>query len=130
MEGMEGGVAWLMSKLLYLFPSALYLFAAANEEISGVAAGVLIMLWIIGLALFVFWLWMLIDCARRDFDKKTMWLVILLLLGGIGAIAYFFAVKKKAGKPAVAQTPTTQWRCDVVSFCVGFTIISLIFSAD
>lgn len=92
-----------MSKLIFLFPAAFY-FLAASDDIStgGAFFGFLMVFWIIGLALSVLWLWMLIDCARRDFDKKTMWLVIMVLFPWIGPIVYFFAVKRKAVKPAAA----------------------------
>jgi len=47
------------------------------------------------LLLFVFWLWMLIDCAKREFDDKLLWIILLIFLGLIGAILYFFIVKRK-----------------------------------
>jgi len=79
---------------------------------TGLGVG-LIILWIIfmlvGLALFVLWLWMLIDCVKRPFDKKTMWIVLIIILGWIGAIAYFFVVKRKklgeGGGTPPAKTP-------------------------
>ena len=42
-----------------------------------------------------FWLWMLIDCARRQFEDKTMWILLILFFNVIGAILYFFTVRKK-----------------------------------
>ncbi len=81
---------------------------------TGIGVGLMI-LWIIfmlvGLALFVLWLWMLIDCVKRPFDKKTMWIVLIIILGWIGAIAYFFVVKRKkvgeggGGAPPAQTTP-------------------------
>lgn len=47
------------------------------------------------LLLFAFWLWMLIDAAKRDFDDKAVWIVLLIFLNGIGAILYYFIIKRR-----------------------------------
>ena len=46
--------------------------------------------------LFVFWIKMIIDCAKRDFkaeNEKVVWILVIVLLGFLGAIVYYFAVK-------------------------------------
>jgi prolipoprotein diacylglyceryltransferase len=43
----------------------------------------------------VFWLWMLIDCLKRDFDKRIAWVLILIFLGILGALLYYFMIKRK-----------------------------------
>lgn len=53
------------------------------------------------IALFVFWIWMIVDCAERDFkkkDDKIVWLLVVILVQIIGAIIYYFAVKRKNKK--------------------------------
>jgi hypothetical protein len=66
---------------------------------------------VIGLALFIFWIFMLIDCIKRTNWKKesdkNLWLIVLIVglvvgLGPIAAIVYYFAVKRQldAKKPA------------------------------
>lgn len=58
----------------------------------------------IGILLFVFWLWMLIDCLKRDFKgnyDKIVWVLVLIFLHILGALIYYFVVKipdKKAVK--------------------------------
>ena len=45
----------------------------------------------------IFWIMMIVDVARRDFrndNDKTTWLLIVLLTGVIGAIIYYFEIKK------------------------------------
>ncbi len=42
-----------------------------------------------------FWLWMLIDCAKRQFEDKTMWILLIIFFNIIGAILYFFTIRKK-----------------------------------
>ena len=66
---------------------------------------------IIGIALFIFWLIMLIDAFKRtnweDENQKNLWLILLIVsifvsLWGLSAILYYFIVKraldKKPGK--------------------------------
>lgn len=55
---------------------------------------------ILSLAGLVFDIIMIIDCLNREFENRTLWLVILIGGGLIGlglmvSIAYFFVVKKK-----------------------------------
>ena len=52
----------------------------------------------LGIGLFIFWIVMLIDCAKRKFkleNDKIMWILIIIFLGWLGAIIYYFVVKRK-----------------------------------
>ena len=61
--------------------------------------------WFIGLGLialiaaaflFVFWVWILIDCLKRDFKKdieKIAWVLVIIFLQLLGAVIYYFVVK-------------------------------------
>jgi magnesium-transporting ATPase (P-type) len=49
---------------------------------------------IIGLALFVFWLAMLIHAIGKKIKLKALWIIILLVFGILGAVVYYFAVKR------------------------------------
>ncbi|MBN1915698.1 PLDc N-terminal domain-containing protein [Candidatus Dojkabacteria bacterium] len=59
---------------------------------------------ILGIAGMVLWLVMLIDLAKREDqnfpdkgeNQKTLWLLIVILGGAIGALVYYFLVYKKA----------------------------------
>jgi len=58
---------------------------------------------VIGALLFAFWVWMIIDCAKRNFKKdmdKAVWILVIALLSVLGAAIYYFAVKinDKKGK--------------------------------
>ena len=53
----------------------------------------------LGILSFIFWLWMLIDCAKRDFFKpndKIVWVLIIVFIQIIGAIIYYFIIKRKS----------------------------------
>jgi len=86
--------------------------AANNDYGSTAAASIgigLIIFWLIfmliSILFFAFWIWMLVDCVKRDFDQKVLWIILILVLGWIGAIAYYFVVRRKNGK-ASEITPT------------------------
>ena len=54
------------------------------------------LMFIIGILVFLFWLWMIVDCARRDFRnniEKVVWLVVIALGSWIGALVYFIVVR-------------------------------------
>ncbi len=50
----------------------------------------------------VFWLWMLIDCLKRPDDKfkiggkdaKLIWVLVIIFIGIIGALIYYFLIKR------------------------------------
>lgn len=77
------------------------------------------LIFIIFLALFIFWVLMLVDVIKRDEadfpgstgSSKTMWLIILLVSWLIGfywlaAVIYYFVVKRKAaGMPKAPASP-------------------------
>ncbi|MEM3154539.1 MAG: PLDc N-terminal domain-containing protein [Candidatus Woesearchaeota archaeon] len=47
---------------------------------------------------FVFWILMIIDCAKRrglTGGERIAWILVLVFLGVIGAAVYYFAVKRK-----------------------------------
>lgn len=53
---------------------------------------------LLALAGFAFWIWMLIDCAnskRLDSNDRLIWILIIIFLGLLGAILYFFIKKDK-----------------------------------
>lgn len=51
---------------------------------------------VIGILLFVFWIVMLIDCAKRNFKRdsdKVVWILVIIFLNLLGASIYYFVVK-------------------------------------
>jgi len=56
---------------------------------------IIVILLVLGL---IFWIAMIIDCAKRNFKKdaeKIVWILVLIFLGVLGAIIYYFVVKRK-----------------------------------
>ena len=51
---------------------------------------------IIGVLAFLFWVWMIVDCARRNFKntpEKIIWLVVIVFGSWIGALVYFIVIR-------------------------------------
>ena len=49
---------------------------------------------IMGIGLFAFWIWVLIDCIKNEPSQgndKLIWVLVIVLLQGVGALVYFFA---------------------------------------
>ncbi len=75
--------------------------AATSTAGAGVAI-VFLVIWLlamaVGLFLFVFWIIMIIDVFKRTNWKqesdKTLWIILVIILGYLGAIIYYFAVKR------------------------------------
>ena len=52
----------------------------------------------VGIFLFVFWILMIVDCVQRKFkndNDKLVWILVLIFLHVLGALIYYFVVKRK-----------------------------------
>ncbi len=50
------------------------------------------------LALLIFWIWTLIDILKSDFKdsiNKIVWLLVVFILNGFGALLYYFIGRKQ-----------------------------------
>lgn len=58
--------------------------------------GIFILLIVVVIVLLtsIFWVMMLVDCAKRDFDDKLIWILIIIFTHFLGATLYYFIVKK------------------------------------
>jgi len=59
----------------------------------------------IGLALFAFWIWMLISAIQNQGlteGEKIAWVLVVALLHWLGALIYFFVGHPKRKQPLVA----------------------------
>lgn len=57
---------------------------------------------LIGLALFVFWIWMLIHAATNpgiEGSEKIAWVLVVFFASFLGSIIYFFVGRPKAQLP-------------------------------
>lgn len=101
-------IAVLVGLTLALAPAAAWAQGDSGDAAGGAIAIALMCCWgimaILGLVLLVLWLWMLIDCVKRDETQfeggitKVVWIVLMIFLGGLASIAYYFMVYRKLGK--------------------------------
>jgi hypothetical protein len=60
----------------------------------------------IALAMFAFWVWMLVDAAQNkgiSEGEKVAWVLIIALVHFLGALIYFFIGRPKAKLPSLAH---------------------------
>lgn len=69
----------------------------------------MIIIGIIALVGLIFTIWMIVDAAKRNFDQKVMWILLMVFFGWIAALIYYFMIKRKnvtsGPKPAAPTTP-------------------------
>lgn len=67
----------------------------------GIFGSIFIVLFIIALLATIFWIYMLVDCLKRKFKNdtdKVLWAVVIFFLHFVGAVVYYFAVKRENHK--------------------------------
>ena len=67
--------------------------AAAASGFMGLICCIWVVAALVGIASFAIWVWMLIDCITNEPSEgndKVIWLLIILLLHGLGAVLYYF----------------------------------------
>ncbi len=67
-----------------------------------IGAFLILLLVILAAVSIVLWFWMLVDCLKRPDDKfayggnnaKIVWILVIIFTGLIGALIYYFLIKK------------------------------------
>jgi hypothetical protein len=72
----------------------------AQDDAAGAIGGLLgcVCMLLVVVPTFGFWIWMLIDVITKEpagGDQKLMWILIVVLLGFIGALVYYFVRRPK-----------------------------------
>ncbi len=60
------------------------------------AAGWMALHIILALLIFAFVIWMVVDCAKRNFKnegEKIIWIIVIVLATWVGAVIYYIAVR-------------------------------------
>jgi len=87
-----------------------------TNEVSELTAGgaafmffIFALVFIFAIAVFVFWLIALIHLVQHeDVKDRTLWLVLLLLVGGLVGPIYYFAVQKPYQKLQSSSKPKSK----------------------
>ncbi len=63
--------------------------------------------WLVGVAAFVFWLWVLIDILKSEFtgSNKIVWLLAVILLPLLGAVLYWFIGREQKIRDEEREPP-------------------------
>lgn len=72
-------------------------FEHTQNTFLGLSLGFLLVVLVIAAVSFIFWIWMLIDCATHETseeNQKIIWLLLIFFLHSIGALVYFFARRR------------------------------------
>ena len=107
-----------LNALTFLAQSSSSYSSSANDEVGAAALagffGIFGAFWLIWFAVvlglmalniagIVFWIMMIIDAAKRNFkneNDKTLWILVLVFTSWIGALVYYFVIKKKEDEKA------------------------------
>jgi hypothetical protein len=73
----------------------------------GFGIGVVAFLFVLGILCAIFWVWMLVHAVASDIKDKPLWIILILFTGLIGAVVYYFAVKRHYVKAPAAPTQTS-----------------------
>ena len=82
--------------------NAALLFAQPDNTLAwdffGGAMVFIAILWIVGVAATIFWIWMLVDVLvhERATEEKILWFLVVFFLQFIGALIYF--IVRRAGR--------------------------------
>lgn len=68
--------------------------------------GFFFLIFALGIAAFIFWVMMLIHAASNEIPEKIVWIIILVFTGFLGAIIYYFVVKRKFNKESKDPIPS------------------------
>lgn len=68
----------------------------------GWGVGILALFAILAIAGTIFWIMMVIHAASNPIENKAMWIIVMVLTGVLGAVIYYFVVKRKFPKKAPA----------------------------
>lgn len=70
----------------------------------GWGIGIFLLVAALGILATVFWIMMIVHAARHQINNKGIWLVVIIFTGIIGALIYYFAVKRKFNDQFSAPT--------------------------
>ena len=73
-------------------------FAEGFPQAAFVIAPLILITLLASLLAFVAWIWMIIDCAKRNKFRsgdRVVWILLLVLTGIIGMVLYYFMVMRE-----------------------------------
>ena len=72
-----------------------------------------LLLGLIALSAFLFWIWMIVDCAMNEPSEgndKIVWILILVFTQLLGSLLYFFIRRPNAAASTGGEARKKNWR--------------------
>ncbi|KKU13546.1 MAG: hypothetical protein UX17_C0014G0007 [Parcubacteria group bacterium GW2011_GWC2_45_7] len=69
--------------------------AESAKGMIGWGIGLLAVIFVVGIAATIFWLLMIVHAASHPIENRAMWIILMVLTGVVGALIYYFVVKRK-----------------------------------
>ena len=66
--------------------------------------GLVLVIVSLGIWATVFWIMMIVHAVRHQIDNKGIWIFVLIFTGIVGALIYYFSVKRKFNNQFSAPT--------------------------
>jgi len=70
---------------------------------------VMLLFFVLVIGLFVFWVWTIVDVAKRDFtnsNERLIWLLLIILLAPIPSLVYYIVVMRPNNKGVMKEGKT------------------------
>jgi len=74
----------------------------------GWGIGIFLLFAALGIWATVFWIMMIVHAAKHNVENKAMWIILIVFTGIVGALIYYFVVKRKFSNQFSAPTKMTQ----------------------
>jgi hypothetical protein len=69
-------------------------FETEMKGLLGWGIGWFVLVFAIGIWSAVFWIMMIVHVTKHNVENKSMWIILMVFTGIIGAIVYYFTVKR------------------------------------
>lgn len=73
----------------------------------GWGVGIILVVLVLVILATIFWIMMIVHAARNPINNKGIWIVVMMFTGIVGALIYYFAVKRKFNQQFSQSTMTT-----------------------
>lgn len=85
----------------YVFNGQEVNYAGLENKVKGIlgwALGGFLVIFALVICSTVFWIMMIVHAAKHEVENKAMWIILIVFTGIIGALIYYFVVKRKFSK--------------------------------
>lgn len=66
---------------------------------------IFIVIFVVLIAIFVFWIMMLVHAIKNPIQNKAIWIICMIIFGIIASVIYYFAVKQSFDRSTQITSP-------------------------